>query len=288
MKNYRIENEYLSVEISEFGAELTSIYNKKTGQEMMWQPDDEVWSSQAPVLFPLVGRLKSKKYVLDGKEYEIEPHGFALNSMFSVSEEVTDSISFFITDTAETFASYPFHFKFTIKYSLDGAMLTKKHIIANFSENIMYYEVGGHEGYALENIEDYYLKFENPDYLMLHTTDEDIMLNHETSKLSLENGKLPLSMELFANDALILEGVEGSKVELCNQNGRVLTVSFPGIEYLGIWTRYRQCDTKYVCIEPWSALPDGNYLDYELANKVGISSLRPGERSTHTYYMSVG
>jgi len=287
VKKYRIENEYLSVEISELGAELTSIFNKKTGREMMWQPNDEVWSSQAPVLFPLIGRLKSQKYVLGGKEYEIASHGFALNSMFSVADEAADSISFFITDTDETLASYPFHFKFTVKYSLDGATLEKKHTVVNLSENIMYYEVGGHEGYALENIEDYYLKFENPDYLTLHTTDESIMLNRETSKISLENGKLPLSMELFANDALILEGVEGSKVELCNQNGRVLMVSFPGIEYLGIWTRYREYDTKYVCIEPWSALPDGNYLDYELVNKVGVSALKPGERNTHTYYISV-
>ena len=71
-----LENERFRVEINEFGAELTRFTSKKDGTEYVWKGDPAAWKRHAPILFPIVGRLKDKTYTVDGKPYEITQHGF--------------------------------------------------------------------------------------------------------------------------------------------------------------------------------------------------------------------
>ena len=59
---YFIENDYLFVKVSSRGAELTSIKNKDNGVEYLWQGDEKYWAGQAPVMFPICGRLYEGKY----------------------------------------------------------------------------------------------------------------------------------------------------------------------------------------------------------------------------------
>lgn len=66
-----LENERFRVEINEFGAELTRFTSKKDGTEYIWKGDPAAWKRHAPILFPIVGRLKDKTYTVDGKPYEI-------------------------------------------------------------------------------------------------------------------------------------------------------------------------------------------------------------------------
>ena len=71
-----LENERFRVEINEFGAELTRFTSKKDGTEYIWKGDPAAWKRHAPILFPIVGRLKDKTYTVDGRPYEITQHGF--------------------------------------------------------------------------------------------------------------------------------------------------------------------------------------------------------------------
>ena len=71
-----LENERFRVEINEFGAELTRFTSKKDGTEYVWKGDPAAWKRHAPILFPIVGRLKDKTYTVDGRPYEITQHGF--------------------------------------------------------------------------------------------------------------------------------------------------------------------------------------------------------------------
>ena len=54
----KIENDFLIVKAKAEGAELTSIFNKKTTLEYLWQAEKE-WPKHAPILFPIVGQLKN-------------------------------------------------------------------------------------------------------------------------------------------------------------------------------------------------------------------------------------
>ena len=52
----KLENACLCVEIAEKGAELTRIFNKKTGAEILWNGNPEFWNRHSPILFPNVGK----------------------------------------------------------------------------------------------------------------------------------------------------------------------------------------------------------------------------------------
>ena len=60
MKNdgtvFTLENEELLITVDRHGAELTRIYDKKAGRELLWGADPAVWNRHAPVLFPFVGK----------------------------------------------------------------------------------------------------------------------------------------------------------------------------------------------------------------------------------------
>lgn len=86
MKNdgtvFTLENEELLITVDRHGAELTRIYDKKAGRELLWGADPAVWNRHAPVLFPFVGKSFEGKYTHEGKEYGITPHGFARDMEF--------------------------------------------------------------------------------------------------------------------------------------------------------------------------------------------------------------
>ena len=71
-----LENERFRVQIDEQGAELASWVSKADGTEYVWKADPAVWKRHAPILFPIVGRLKGQYYTVGGKKYEITQHGF--------------------------------------------------------------------------------------------------------------------------------------------------------------------------------------------------------------------
>ena len=65
-----IKSNELTVAVKSFGAELASVKDN-TGKEYLWQANPDVWPNQAPVLFPIVSRLRNGSrpgvYTLDGK-----------------------------------------------------------------------------------------------------------------------------------------------------------------------------------------------------------------------------
>ena len=290
---YIIKNHFLRAKVSSLGAELVSLYDFSNSRELIWQGNADVWPCQAPVLFPLVGRLKTEEFTYEGKRYGIGIHGFARFMEFSLSEQTGDAVSFTLVSSAQTRKQYPFDFEFTVRYSLDGSRLLKEHIVTNTSEGEMYYEVGGHEGYRLpltagEKMSDFYLVFPNKNALFPYVNNSDKMLLNQKHTVDLEGGRLFLHMDVFANDALILDDEAGKVVELHGpKTGRILTVYFPDFKYLGVWTKYLPFDTNYVCIEPWSSLPDFLHLGHELTEKIGIRRLAPRQSEILSYSVSV-
>ena len=63
---HTIENEELRVMISDHGAELSGIFDKKNNREVLWNADPKYWKRHAPVLFPNVGRLYKDTCLIGG------------------------------------------------------------------------------------------------------------------------------------------------------------------------------------------------------------------------------
>lgn len=66
-----LENEYLKVTVNEQGAELAGIWDKEKEVEYLWNADPAYWKRTAPVLFPIVGSLKNKQFLYEGKAYSM-------------------------------------------------------------------------------------------------------------------------------------------------------------------------------------------------------------------------
>ncbi|MDD3094427.1 MAG: aldose 1-epimerase family protein [Clostridia bacterium] len=286
----KLKNREISVEINPIGAEIVSI--KKNGYEYLWQKNPNIWNGQAPNLFPIIGRLKDEEYEHEGRMYNIKIHGFVKHSMFDITENTENYVSFMLSANTETYSSYPFDFDLIITYELMNESIKKQYIIINKGYKPMYFEVGGHEGFNLtfsENkvMDDYYIEFFEND-IYSYTTDKNIMLNKDLKKINLNNKKLYLNPQIFTNDALILDcsKLNSRSVTLkCDGSDRSITVNFDDFDYLGIWSRPTY--SNYVCIEPWSSLPDCNYIDKKIENKIGVKSLSPNKTDILSYIIEV-
>lgn len=71
----KMENDVLSVEIAEHGAELTKLYNKKTGTDLLWDAEPKFWKRHSPVLFPNVGKTYKNTVKINGTQYPTSQHG---------------------------------------------------------------------------------------------------------------------------------------------------------------------------------------------------------------------
>ena len=128
--NYSIENEKLTVALSDTGAELQSIRSMITGVEYIWQGDRTIWSGRSPLLFPIVGKLKDDIYIWKGREYTMPKHGFAVETVFSVIDMSADRISL-RCDGREHYDSYPFDFELYVSYGLTDCSLGMKYLVKN-------------------------------------------------------------------------------------------------------------------------------------------------------------
>ena len=72
---HTLKNDFLTMTVDEMGAELVSV--TKDNKEYIWQGDEAFWPRRTPVLFPIVGSLKNKEFIHNGKAYPMNQHGFA-------------------------------------------------------------------------------------------------------------------------------------------------------------------------------------------------------------------
>lgn len=289
-----LENEFLRVAINEFGAELTSIVRKSDQAEYIWNADPAFWGKHAPLLFPIIGRLKDQEYTLDGTTYEITRHGFARDKEFQVACASDTCVEFTLGADAYTKAMYPYDFTLTVRYTLDGKTLKKEHIVQNKSDHTLYYEVGGHDAYMLSfsdaALSDYYLEFEGIDALSVLDCDSEVLLLQSHHAVPLKDGRLYLSRETFSQDnTLMLDQLPVHRCTLgCQSHSRKVTVEFPEIDYFAVWSPYKpDCDVPFICLEPWSTLPDGAYLGKELEKKVGIRTVEAGKSESLSFCVTI-
>lgn len=284
-----LQNECLTVDIEDLGAQLASVRNHH-GTEYLWQGDADIWARRAPILFPILGRLKDNTYLLDGVAHKIGQHGFARDCIFELVEHSDTQAVFRLTDNAETRRLYPFSFSLTITYTLEGNRLTKNHRVKNRSEQVMYYELGVHDGFRApleenETMAQYAIRLPGlDDAITPYGMDEQAMVTPKGESIPLENGRLSLTPATYNLDTVILDQPPKARAVLVDGQDRPrVTVDFPQFPYLGIWTQDKPFDTNYVCIEPWSTLPDATFVGRELKEKAGIRSLQPGQAEELSY-----
>src|ERR1700743_3956033 len=100
--------------VSARGAELCALKNVD-GLELIWQAGPQ-WPRHAPLLFPIVGRLKNDQLRHRGKTYPMKQHGFARDMRFEWVERAAASCTLVLVDNEETRGRYPFAFRLVISF----------------------------------------------------------------------------------------------------------------------------------------------------------------------------
>jgi galactose mutarotase-like enzyme len=281
---HRIFSEDLKISISEKGAEITSV-KSSDGLEYIWQAKEELWPRHAPVLFPIVGKLKDNTYNYKGKSYSLGQHGFARDLRFQLSDADESRCSFRLTSSEETLKNYPFRFTFVITYSVTGNVLNTTYYVKNEQQEEMFFSVGAHPGFRCplvpgEKFEDHYLEFEKENYLQ--TLLSDGLRSSTTRVLPLQGKKLFLTPSLFNDDALVFENSQVSEISLrSSKSGRGVTIRSENWPYFGIWSK-KGC-TEFVCLEPWYGIADHEKSHQQLEEKDGIIRLGPGKQFTCSF-----
>ena len=269
---YTIENDYLTVQINDAGAELHSIVNKENGVEYLWQGNPDIWYGQSPVLFPFIGRLLDDKYRYNGKEYTMQKHGFARKRTFeSVSCAGSEAV-FVLRSDDTTRPSYPFEFELYVKFILKGKTLQATHTVVNKTDGEMYFSLGGHPGFNCA-IGDY-LEFDQPETLDTETIDADSIRIAEKTPVLRGEKRITITEDIFNNDALILSGIRSKAVTLrSDKHDRAVRFTFGDVPFLGIWAKP---GAPYVCIEPWCGVNDDRNVRTDVSEKEGIVRLPKG------------
>ena len=159
-----LENDHLVATIKEHGAELASLRSKETGLEYIWTGDAKYWGRQAPVLFPIVGRLKDDQYQVAGKTYHLGQHGFARDRDFAIREQTATKVVLELKADEASKELYPFDFCLQLSYELTASGLVVGYRVDNPSQEPIYFGIGGHPAFKTpltpkESFSDYELTF---------------------------------------------------------------------------------------------------------------------------------
>jgi galactose mutarotase-like enzyme len=270
-----LENGDLRIAVKEEGAELCSLYSKEHELEFLWQADRAFWGRHAPVLFPIVGKLKNNTYSYKGKSYTLPQHGFARDRSFVLNEQTDNSLSYMLSYDDESLKVYPFKFRLYITYTLQESRLKVTYRVENGGDEEMYFSIGAHPAFNCplmdgENYSDYYLEFEWYEKIERIFIEQGYLSDRKEQVLNYSR-KIPLHSQLFADDALIFSGLRFG-----------VKMNFAGFPYLGIWARP---GADFICIEPWYGITDTLESSGELQHKEGIQMLQAGGSFECSYTM---
>ena len=287
----KLENEFLCVEIAEMGAEVTRIYDKTEDNEILWEGNPVYWKRHSPVLFPNVGKTYKNRVLINGTQYPTSQHGFARDNVFTCIEAANEKASFMFRSSEETKEVYPFDFELHINYKLNKKELTVEWQVKNCGDETMYFTIGGHPAFRFAKPEetkaDYVLKVpgkEKLEYVLIDISCGCANVD-EVHTLQLSEETYPLSDELFAKDALVVDNGQIEEAWLCHKDGKpYVGVRSAGFPNYGIWSVE---GAPFVCLEPWMGRCDNVGFNAELSEKPNVNKVETGEKFIKDYTIVV-
>lgn len=286
MSVLELDNGIISISVNHHGAELSSLRDQH-GHQMLWQGSD-LWKGQAPVLFPIVGRMPGDELEHDGRAYPIRQHGVARTQTFAMRQLSDHEALFILDDNEETRRHFPFPFRVELLFTLRDNSLTVIHTVENTGASVFAASLGAHPGFAWPLLPG----IERDAHTLQFAADEDAPIRRIGDGLLLpdalptpvDGSVLHLSDSLFVEDAIIFDRLESRSVRYSAPNAPSITMEFADFPLLGVWSR---APGEFVCIEPWFGMtaPQGFAGEYE--RKPGQFRLKPGESRVFSYSITV-
>lgn len=260
---------------------LEGIEKIHQGEEARDDNGKVYWKRHAPVLFPIVGKLKRNQTIINGRTYEILQHGFARDMEFEPVTKLDNFHSYVLKSNKYTMARYPFDFELYNTYRQEENKLIFIYKVINTGNSNMPIGLGSHPAFKIDQDDlkrgNYYLEFAEEETRAHFLYLIDGLVGTEYAKNILkENRRISLNEHTFDNDAIIVKGIQNKKISLKNSRTRktVLTMDFNGWPYLGIWSKP---GAPFICLEPWMSTADRINSTNVFAKKPDMITLTPGE-----------
>lgn len=279
---FTISNGQVMATIKADGAELCSLKNAD-GQEVLWQAGPE-WPRHAPILFPIVGRLKGDVLKHRGQTYPMTQHGFARDQRFAWTAREKTLCVLSLIDNAESRAKYPFAFRLDVSYVVEGDELVIGYAITNTGDEMLPASIGAHpafhwplqDGVAKEA---HSIVFAKPEPAPIRRLDGGLLLP-EPEATAVQGDTLGLSEALFVRDAMIFDRLTSTSLRYQAPGAPTITFAWDGFPQLGIWSK--PSGAAFLCIEPWHGYASPVDFDGEFANKPGVMHIAAGEIRSFT------
>lgn len=284
-----LENDQLQIHLKTAGAELTKIYSKKTALDYLWKGDAKFWKRHAPVLFPIVGKLKNHTYFLGDKKFNLPQHGFARDNEFTVVSESASKIVFELSFSEKTLEIYPYQFQLFISYEIVESTLKIEYKVVNSDDKELFFSIGAHPAFSCpltknSDFSDYFIEFDQEETPLQYALNQDNGLREENPKPKSLGKQLDLNYELFEQDALIYKNIQSKKVSLkSTKHDHGIDFECTNWEYFAFWTKE---NAPFICFEPWMGAADLETTNQEFTKKDGILKLAPKASSVFEYSVS--
>lgn len=284
---YIIENEYLKLTVTEWGAQVKSVIRKSDGVEHIWQADPAVWGYHAPILFPWCGKLKDGKLEVGGKIYESKAqHGFARTSAHRLVRRTDREIVLELTESEETLAIFPWCFRLLSTFTLEKDTLHHTLTVENTDSEPFQFGIGYHPGFTLpfddaHSFSDYELRFSQPESPICAITAPKGLVSTTTYHLGTNIDSIPITEGMFDNDSHCMLNIQSETLGLYEKGtGRGVVCSLEGFNYCLIWSKPGV--PQFVCIEPWNSLPSYEDGGISWEDKPSAARIAPGQRWSTT------
>lgn len=287
-----LQNDQLSILVSEKGAELQSIKGAD-GKEYLWQADPKYWPRHSPILFPIVCSVNNETYRVDGHEYHLPRHGFARDAEFKLITQNERKATFALESSEDTKKVYPYDFTLSISYVLDGNRIGVIWHVHNTDTREIHFQIGGHPAFNIPNMKDGEsqhgrIRLDNQEPMdALHSYGDGSHAMDEVPFIEAEDGIMEFSDNTWRNDSIKIHKCQLHRAELLNKAGKPeVTVEFR-TPVVAFWSPYDK-QAPFVCIEPWYGIGDPRDFNGEFKEKPLMNHLQPGASFMGKYDIIIG
>jgi len=273
----------IQFEVSLHGAELQSL--TQAGREYLWQGDPAYWGRRAPILFPIVGQVAGGVFRVKGVEYKMGQHGFARDAEFErVGENEFKMVK------AEH-PNYPYPCELYAAYKLKDDALSCQWTVVNIGKEPMHFQIGAHPAFNLpeynanDQLHGYFQCFDKDGKPVNPLVKNSVNggLRHPYPEVKTINSIIPITVDTFADDAILIEDSQVAAVTLLDKDKKpVLTVSCPQAQAFGLWAPQKP-GCPFVCIEPWNGIADPIGFAGDIAERELDHCLAAGESYLFEY-----
>ncbi len=194
-----------------------------------------------PILFPICGNLPNNTYKHGDREYQLKQHGVARNLPWEVTETNTDnlaSITLTLDSNEATLSVYPFAFKLTFTYQLQGNRLKILQNYTNLSNTKMPFSAGLHPYFTVPDKSK--LSFDIP---------ASSYFDHITQDVKSFSGEFDFELDEI-DSAFTAISKHQTSISDSHNNSKLTMYYSDFYSTLVFWTIKGK---DYVCLEPWSA-----------------------------------